>query len=126
MGVALVAHLGWNGKRTAGRRMRGRTMEKLDIKKLQEATAWDSEGMKLGEVNQVHIEKATGLPGWVTLSFGLLNTRKHYVPLLGSRLEGDNLRLRWTKEEISDSPDAASDLELSADEERALSEYYSL
>ncbi|WP_026549366.1 PRC-barrel domain containing protein [Arthrobacter sp. Br18] len=101
-------------------------MEKLEVNELQEATAWDSEGMKLGEVNQVHLEKASGLPGWVTVSLGLLNTRKHYVPLAKARLEGADLHLGWTKEQIGDSPDAASDLELTGDEERALSEYYSL
>ena len=106
--------------------MKGNTMEKLELNELQEATAWDSEGMKLGEVNQVHLEKTSGLPGWVTLSFGLLNSRKHYVPLAGAHFRGTDLHLGWTKEEISDSPKTASDLELSADEERELNEYYSL
>ncbi|MBG6184129.1 hypothetical protein IWX65_002100 [Arthrobacter sp. CAN_A214] len=100
-------------------------MDKLEINELQEATAWDSEGIKLGEVNQVHLERASGLPGWVTLSFGLLNTRKHYVPLDGAHFKGADLHLKWTKKQISDSPDTASDLELSAEEERELSEYYS-
>ena len=101
-------------------------MEKLGINELQAATAWDSEGIKLGEVNQVHLEKASGLPGWITLSFGLLNTRKHYVPLEGAHFKGTDLHLKWTKKEISDSPNTASDLELSPEEERELSEYYSL
>ena len=101
-------------------------MAQLDINDLQDATAWDSEGSKLGAVNEVHLERASGLPGWVTVTLGLLNTREHFVPLTGSRFEGGDLHLGWTRDQISDSPKVANDKELSADEERLLGDYYGL
>ena len=74
-------------------------MAQAEINKLQAATAWDSKGKKLGDVNDVHLEKESGIPAWVTVSLGLLNSRKHYVPLANSRFEGDDLHLAWTKKE---------------------------
>lgn len=101
-------------------------MAQSEINELQDATAWDSEGSKLGAVNEVHLERTTGAPGWVTVSLGLLNTREHFIPLAGSRFEGGDLHLGWTKDKISDSPEVASARELSADEERMLGDYYGL
>ncbi|MDQ0736230.1 PRC-barrel domain-containing protein [Arthrobacter agilis] len=101
-------------------------MAQSEISKLQAATAWDSNGKKLGDVNDVHLEKESGIPAWITVSLGLLNSRKHYVPLANSHFEGDDLHLAWTKSQISDAPSAASSIELSAAEESALIDYYRL
>lgn len=101
-------------------------MAQTEIEKLQAATAWDSNGKKLGDVNDVHLEKESGIPAWVTVSLGLLNSRKHFVPLANSRFEGDALHLAWTKSQIADAPSAASSAELSAEEESTLIDYYSL
>ncbi len=101
-------------------------MVQAEINKLQDATAWDSKGKKLGDVNDVHLEKESGVPAWVTVSLGLLNSRKHYVPLANSRFEGDALYLAWTKDQIVGAPSAASSVELSPEEESALVDYYSL
>lgn len=101
-------------------------MAQAEIKKLQAATAWDSKGKKLGDVNDVHLEKESGIPAWVTVSLGLLNSRKHYAPLANSRFEGDDLYLAWTKDEIADAPSAASSIELSPQEESELIDYYRL
>ncbi|MEC5198663.1 hypothetical protein RCH21_000887 [Arthrobacter sp. PL16] len=101
-------------------------MSQAEINKLQAAVAWDSKGKKLGDVNDVHLEKESGIPAWVTVSLGLLNSRKHYVPLANSRFEGDDLHLAWTKSIITDAPDAVSSVELSPEEESALIDYYRL
>ncbi len=101
-------------------------MAQAEINKLQAATAWDSKGKKLGDVNDVHLEKESGVPAWVTVSFGLLNARKHFVPLANSRFEGDALHLAWSKSEIADAPRSANIAELSPAEESALIDYYRL
>ncbi len=101
-------------------------MAQTEITRLQAATAWDSKGKKLGDVNQVHLEKESGVPAWITVSLGLLNSRKHYVPLANSRFQGEDLYLAWTKSHIADAPSAVSDTELSPEEESALIDYYQL
>lgn len=101
-------------------------MAQSEITRLQAATAWDSKGKKLGEVNQVHLEKHSGVPAWITVSLGLLNSRKHYVPLANSRFEGEDLHVAWTRDKITDAPSAQSDIELTPGEETALIDYYQL
>ncbi|MFC3300507.1 PRC-barrel domain containing protein [Arthrobacter agilis] len=101
-------------------------MSQAEINKLQAATAWDSKGKKLGDVNDVHLEKESGIPAWVTVSLGLLNSRKHFVPLANSRFEGDDLHLAWTKSFITDAPGFVNSAELSPEEESALIDYYRL
>ncbi len=101
-------------------------MDQAEIKKLQDATAWDSKGKKLGDVNHVHLENESGIPAWITVSLGLLNTRRHYVPLADSRFEGEDLHVAWTRDQITDSPTTLSDLELTPSEESGLIDYYGL
>ncbi|TYD00362.1 PRC-barrel domain containing protein [Arthrobacter echini] len=101
-------------------------MAQGDISKLQAATAWDSAGKKLGDVNDVHLEKESGIPAWITVSLGILNSRKHYAPLANSRLEREELHLAWTRSQISGAPGAGSAAALSAEEESALIDYYEL
>ncbi|MHA7189240.1 PRC-barrel domain-containing protein [Arthrobacter sp. MDT2-16] len=101
-------------------------MAQSEINKLQAATAWDSNGKKLGDVNDVHLEKESGIPAWITVSLGLLNSRKHYVPLANSRFEGDALYLAWPKSTITGAPGALSSVKLSPEEESALIDYYRL
>ncbi|KNC18475.1 hypothetical protein AC792_12425 [Arthrobacter sp. RIT-PI-e] len=101
-------------------------MDQAEIKKLQDATAWDSRGKKLGEVNHVHLENESGIPAWITVSLGLLNTRRHYIPLADSRFEGEDLHVAWTRDQITDSPTTISDMELTPAEESGLIDYYRL
>ncbi|KQO03445.1 hypothetical protein ASF21_03950 [Arthrobacter sp. Leaf234] len=106
--------------------LEGKPMSQAEINKLQAAVAWDSKGKKLGDVNDVHLEKESGIPAWITVSLGLLNSRKHFVPLANSRFEGADLHLAWTKSEITDAPKSANSIELSPAEETALIDYYRL
>lgn len=101
-------------------------MSQAEISKLQAAVAWDSKGKKLGDVNDVHLEMESGIPAWITVSLGLFNSRKHFVPLANSRFEGDDLHVGWTKKFITDAPGFTNSVKLSPEEETALIDYYRL
>ena len=55
--------------------------------------AVDPQGSKIGSVGQVYLDDETGQPDWVTVNTGLFGTRENFVPLRGSRFEGDDLWL---------------------------------
>lgn len=101
-------------------------MAQPDIHDLQEATAWDADGEKLGEVSQVHLDARTGEPAFVTVGLGLFNTREHFIPFDGARLDGGDLYLAYTKDKITDAPDLTADSELTDEQTAALREYYNL
>ncbi|MBG6179641.1 PRC-barrel domain-containing protein [Arthrobacter sp. CAN_A1] len=101
-------------------------MAQLDIHDLQVATAWDADGEKLGEVSQVHLDARTGEPTFVTVALGLFNTREHFIPFGGARLDGGDLHVAYTKNKITDAPDLTAESELTDEQAAALREYYSL
>lgn len=99
-------------------------MAQLDIHVLQTATAWDRDGEKLGAVSQVHLDKVSGEAVWITVPLGLFNTREHFVPVAGARLDGENVYVAAAKDMIADSPDLSADSELTPAQEDLLREHY--
>ncbi|MHA7154214.1 PRC-barrel domain-containing protein [Arthrobacter sp. TMN-50] len=101
-------------------------MAQLDIHDLQEATAWDADGEKLGQVSQVHVDARTREPAFVTVALGLFNTREHFVPFEGARLDGGDLYVAYTKDTIADAPDLTAESELTDEQTATLRDYYNL
>lgn len=99
-------------------------MDSLELEDLQAATAWDTNGEKLGNVTQVHLDGLSHKPAWVTVGLGLLNTRENFVPLAGSRLDGENLYVAVSKDKIKDAPDFTVEEGLTAEQEATLQDYY--
>lgn len=101
-------------------------MEHLEMEQLQAATAWDVDGEKLGNVSQVHLDGVSGKPAWVTVGLGLLNSRENFIPLAGSRLDGDSLFVAVSKEKIKGSPDLPAEEGLRPEDEDSLRAYYNV
>lgn len=76
----------------------------LNIQDLAQATAFDVDGEKLGSVEDVYINDATGQPDFVDVNHGLFNARNSIVPLRGHTLENGELRLAFGKDRIKDAP----------------------
>ena len=86
--------------------------------------AVDPQGNKIGSVGQVYLDDETGQPDWVTVNTGLFGTRENFVPLRGSRFEGDDLVFPFEKDVVKDSPEIADTSHLDPDEEQELYAYY--
>jgi len=86
--------------------------------------AVDPQGSKIGSVGQVYLDDETGQPDWVTVNTGLFGTRENFVPLRGSRFEGDDLVFPFEKDVVKDSPEIADTSHLDPDEEQELYAYY--
>jgi uncharacterized protein (TIGR02271 family) len=86
--------------------------------------AVDPQGSKIGSVGQVYLDDETGQPDWITVNTGLFGTRENFVPLRGSRIDGDDLVLPFEKDVVKDSPEIADASHLDPDEEQSLHAYY--
>ena len=82
------------------------------IHELQGCTVWAKDGERLGLVGNVHLDRATGQPAWITVALGLFEGRQYFVPLAGARRDDD------------DSPDMDHEGALTPDEEAAVEDYY--
>lgn len=95
-----------------------------DIQQIRSATAYCSNGSKVGRVGDVYVDDLSNEPAWVTISAGLFGTKTLFAPLLAARLEGDRLLLAYDKDVISGAPPIADSGHISDVEQQALIDYF--
>ena len=87
-------------------------------------TAIDTEGSKIGKIGQVYLDDQSGQPLWVTVATGMFGTRQSFAPIDGSRLDGDQVVLAVSKDEIKGAPSIDDDAHISESEQDALYQHY--
>lgn len=86
--------------------------------------AIDSEGNKIGSVGQIYLDDQTGNAAWVTVKTGLFGNSESFVPLHDAEVDGDGIKVPFTKDKVKDAPRVDADKHLDHDDERTLYEYY--
>lgn len=85
-----------------------------------------SNGAKVGSVGQVYLDDQSGDPCWVTIKTGLFGTSESFAPLQGANVNGDDVTIAYTKEQVKDAPRVESDGQISPEEEDRLYRHYEL
>jgi uncharacterized protein (TIGR02271 family) len=88
------------------------------------STAVDRDGDKIGKIGQIYLDDASGQPQWVTISTGLFGTKESFAPISGYRLDGDNVVLNVSKDQVKDAPNVDADGHLDDAENDRLYAYY--
>ncbi len=88
-------------------------------------TAVDQDNDKIGSVGQVYVNDQSGVPDWITVNTGLFGTTENFVPLQGSRVDGDRLVLPFGKDVVKDAPKVSDASHLDPDEQEELYAHYS-
>lgn len=102
-------------------------IENTQVEAVVGATAYDSDGNKIGKVGQVFLDDQTGQPEFATVNTGLFGTSESFVPVENATLDGDRLTLPYTKDKVKDAPNVELDgRHLDESEEQRLYEYYGL
>ena len=86
-----------------------------NIKDLFNATAYDKNGEKLGDVNEVFVDDQSGQPTFVEVNHGLFGMNSSLVPLRGHDFSGDDLK-----------PDFDSDAPLTPEAQSDIFKHYGL
>jgi uncharacterized protein (TIGR02271 family) len=97
-----------------------------EITRLRGATLVDSEGSKIGSIDEIYADQETGKPEWMAVRTGLFGTRLTFVPLAEAQTTGDEVRVPYDKSQVKDAPNVDPDGELSQDEESRLYAHYGL
>ncbi len=87
-------------------------------------TAVDSDGDKIGTIEQVYLNDASGQPEWVTVKTGMFGNKESFAPLAGATDRGEDVQLAVTKAIVKGAPNVDSDGHTSEDEQKALWDYY--
>jgi uncharacterized protein (TIGR02271 family) len=102
------------------------TKEHIDDLLQRNGNVVSSDGNKIGSVGQVYADDADGQPTWVTVKTGLFGTSESFVPLQGARLEGDDIVVPYTKDQVKDAPRVDTDGHLDPSEEDRLYDHYGI
>jgi sporulation protein YlmC with PRC-barrel domain len=85
----------------------------------------DTDGDKIGKIEDIFLDRHTGEPAWAAVKTGLFGLKHTLVPLRGAELTSeDHVRVPLQKETVKDAPRIDPDGELSPEDERKLWEHY--
>ena len=87
-------------------------------------TVYDRNGDEFGSITDIFYDDATGQPEWMTVSTGWFGTKESFVPIAGTMLQGDDLRVDYDTELIKQAPTRGSDSHLDDEEEDRLYAHY--
>jgi uncharacterized protein (TIGR02271 family) len=90
----------------------------------EDQTLVDQDGEKIGTVEDVYTDDASGQPTWALVHSGLFGHKKTFVPLRGAQSDGDEVRVPITKAQVKDAPHVDPDEQLGAAEEETLFAHY--
>ena len=93
---------------------------------LRGATIVDSAGHKVGSASDIYLDNDTDQPEWALVHTGLFGTKSSFVPLAQASVDGDTIRVPYTKDQIKDAPNLDEGGELSQPAEAQLYAYYGL
>src|SRR3712207_3282732 len=98
-----------------------------DARSIMGATAYGSDGDKIGKVGQVFLDDQSGRPEFVTVNTGLFGTNETFLPVSGASFSGDRLEVPFSKDKVKDAPNVGVDSgHLDESEEQRLYEYYGM
>ncbi|MEU2440547.1 PRC-barrel domain-containing protein [Streptomyces rubradiris] len=104
---------------------RGTVQTDIDPRSLIGRKAFDREGTKIGTIDEVYLDDATGVPEWAAIRTGLFS-RDAFVPLEPSELVDGTLRVPFDRALIKGAPDIGVGRHLSPEQELQLYHHYGL
>jgi uncharacterized protein (TIGR02271 family) len=84
----------------------------------------DSDGDKIGSLEEVYLDTDSGRPEWATVTTGLFGRKQSFVPLRDANPAGGNLVVPYSKDQVKDAPSVDPDGDLSTEEEERLYTHY--
>ena len=87
-------------------------------------TVTDNDGDKIGKVEDVYLDNASGQPEWVSVKTGLFGSNISLIPLAEATHSGDTLTVPFSKAKVKDAPNHDPGHELSESDEAQLYSYY--
>jgi sporulation protein YlmC with PRC-barrel domain len=102
-------------------------LEAEDLRDWRGSDVVDSEGSKIGTLEDVYFDTATDQPVFATVQVGMVGKRRLvFVPLAGATVAPKHVRVQADKSLVKDAPSIDVDGELAATDEPAIFEHYGL
>jgi uncharacterized protein (TIGR02271 family) len=103
------------------------TQQLENVTDWQGAAVVDRDGDKIGKLDEIYLDQASGRPEWAVVKMGLFGSRGTFVPLAGAeRADEDTVRVAYEKDQVKDAPNIDADGRLTVEEEGELYRFYGL
>jgi uncharacterized protein (TIGR02271 family) len=100
--------------------------EATEVLEWKGRTAVDTDGGKLGTIEEIYLDAQTQQPEWALIQTGMFGNKSSFMPLEGATSSGDDIKAPYSKDQVKDAPKVDPDGELSRDEESALYSHYGI
>ena len=84
------------------------------------------DGSKLGKVEEIYLDEATGKPEWAEVKTGMFGNKRSLVPLAAAQEAGGGLQVPFDKDQIKNAPHHDPGVQLSPSDEAAFFDYYGI
>ena len=101
------------------------TMNRVRLDEMRGAPVYDSNGDKIGKVEEIFYDQQTQVPEWIGIGTGFFSNKRVLVPVKGAAAKDDGLIVAYSKQQVKDSPDIDEE-EISQQREAELATYYGL
>jgi uncharacterized protein (TIGR02271 family) len=101
-------------------------IDRQHLDRLPDLDVYGSDGEKIGTIDDVYVDDATGEPTFALVNTGLFGLRSSFVPLQRAELTDDAIRVGYTKDKVKDAPNMDKDGRLEPSEEDELYRYYGM
>jgi uncharacterized protein (TIGR02271 family) len=88
--------------------------------------AVDSDGEKIGTIDEIYMDAETGKPEWLAVKTGMFGSKVSFIPIAEAGEANGDVRVPFDKQQVKDAPKAEADGELSQEEEAGLYRHYGL
>jgi uncharacterized protein (TIGR02271 family) len=102
------------------------TLQKDQILAMRGESLHDSDGDKIGTIEEIYLDAQTDQPEWALVNTGRFGGKSTFVPLATATQQGDTLSVPFDKNQVKDAPKMDPDGQLSQQEEAELYRYYGL
>ncbi|MEZ2390230.1 YsnF/AvaK domain-containing protein [bacterium RCC_150] len=79
---------------------------------------------KIGGIGTFYTDDESGEPTWLTVKMGLFGASESFAPLEGASVDGDDILIPYTKDQVKDAPRVAGDEHMEESEEERLYSHY--
>jgi sporulation protein YlmC with PRC-barrel domain len=98
-----------------------------DIDDVRGATMVDKEGAKIGDVEDVFLDRQTGRPAWAAVKTGLFGRKHTLVPITDAFLNPNGeVQVPVAKNQVKEAPNIEPGQELTPELEREMWEHYGM
>jgi hypothetical protein len=98
-----------------------------DIDSVRDGIMVDREGARIGEVEDVFLDRHTGRPAWAAVKMGLFVHRHTLVPITDAFLNFNaEVQVPFTKEQVKQAPNVEPNRQLTPDLEREMWRHYGM